>query len=372
MQKLIELKPEESILVSSQLESFLKPDYVYLPFSENQVLLASKNEEIKIGDEVASGVLSPISGVLKGLKKMNSLSSNAYYLEIANDFEERSRNTIGLRKEIDKDGVLRVLSLENKKNLVLNAIDDEMYVSTENFYLFFCYDVFLELLDELQKMFSLDLIYVCVRASSSENVSKLMSDLGMYPNIVLKIVPDLYLLGKESFLMDYLDLKREDSLVVSASHFYDIYNYLKRGRTKTDQFITISGDAVKNPMVVQVKVGSLLLDVVSELIELKEAEVKYFANGLMSGEEIFLDHFVVTNELKSLLIMKKREEKKEGKCIRCGLCSDICPVHLNPLLFKNSKYREKMKQQCIKCGLCTYICPVYINFNSYMKGDFNE
>ena len=29
MQKLIELKKDENILVSSKLESFLKPDYVY-------------------------------------------------------------------------------------------------------------------------------------------------------------------------------------------------------------------------------------------------------------------------------------------------------------------------------------------------------
>ena len=54
-----------------------------------------------------------------------------------------------------------------------------------------------------------------------------------------------------------------------------------------------------------------------------------------------------------------------------GLCNNICPVNLNPLLFNNSKYLEKAKKECLNCGLCSYICPVYINFNKYLKGEEN-
>ena len=372
MQKLIELQKEENILVSSQLESFLKPDTVYLPVYKDKTILVHKGDFLKIGDEVVRGMLSPVSGYVQSLKKMKSLHHADYYLEIINNFEERNRKESGRRKKIDVQMLLSLLNLEGKKNLVLNAIDDEVYVSTQNFYLFLYYDVFLELLDEIAKLFPIENIYVCVKASSSENVSKLMSDLGMYPNIILRIVPDLYLLGRTSFLLSYLGLLEEETFVVLASSFYDVYNYLKRGRTKSDVFITISGNAVKNPMVVQVKIGSLLEDVVKELVQITQEDVLYFANGLMSGVAIDLPSFVVTDDLNSLIIMKKKEEPKEEKCIKCGLCSDICPVHLNPLLFQNKKYAEKMKEQCIKCGLCSYICPVYINFNSYMKGDNYE
>ena len=87
MQKLIELKKDENILVSSKLESFLKPDYVYLPVLKNNTILVHKNDFVKIGDEVITGMLSPVSGVVSGLKKLNSLQDADYYLEIANDFE---------------------------------------------------------------------------------------------------------------------------------------------------------------------------------------------------------------------------------------------------------------------------------------------
>ncbi len=362
MQKLIEIEKDDSILVSSQVESFLRPDMVYLPISIHDQFLVKKNDLVRIGDEIVRNVFSPVSGVVHSLKKKNSLEGEKIFLEIENDFEERRKGKVGLKRRITKERVLDYLPLEDKKILVLNAIDDEIYVSTQNFYLFCYYEEFLGLLDEIHQLFCLDAIYVCLKASSSENINQLMNDLGMYPDIILKVVPDLYLLSKPEFLLSYLGIGHDQACVVYADQFYRIYNDLKRGRTMSDILITISGDAIKNPMVVQVKLGSLLKDVVLVLVSYKSKDVEFIANGLLSGKKIDLDNFVVTSSLSSLLIMKKKGLKKEGKCINCGLCSEVCPVHLNPILFKDPKYQEQMKKQCIKCGLCTYICPVYIHF----------
>ena len=77
MQKLITIKKDESILVSSQVESFLKPDYVYLPLLNEDHILVRLKDKIKIGDalEQASSYLAPVSGVVRGLKKMTSLKN---------------------------------------------------------------------------------------------------------------------------------------------------------------------------------------------------------------------------------------------------------------------------------------------------------
>ena len=51
----------------------------------------------------------------------------------------------------------------DKKNIVLNAIDDDAYVLTENFYLFLHYEEFLELLDLLEQLLDFESVYVCVK-----------------------------------------------------------------------------------------------------------------------------------------------------------------------------------------------------------------
>ena len=74
----------------------------------------------------------------------------------------------------------------------------------------------------------------------------------------------------------------------------------------------------------------------------------------MTGFEIKdLDNFVITNDVKSINIMSKKEIVK-NECIKCGKCLNVCPVHINPLSNKNI-------DKCLKCGLCSYVCPCGIN-----------
>ena len=50
MQKLIELKKDENILVSSTISNFLSPDYLYLAIKNDSEILVSKKTSVKIGD----------------------------------------------------------------------------------------------------------------------------------------------------------------------------------------------------------------------------------------------------------------------------------------------------------------------------------
>ena len=92
----------------------------------------------------------------------------------------------------------------------------------------------------------------------------------------------------------------------------------------------------------------------------------------MQGKVINLKDFIITSDIDSFIITFKEEPKKESTCLNCGLCSEICPVNLNPLYFSDANYLIKVKEKCLNCGLCSYICPVYINFNKYLREDSNE
>ena len=92
----------------------------------------------------------------------------------------------------------------------------------------------------------------------------------------------------------------------------------------------------------------------------------------MNGKVINLDNFIIDENLDGVLIMQNKKDKQPEECINCGLCIEMCPVNINPLLLKNKTYLDKVNNRCIRCGICSYICPVYINFNKYFKGGSYE
>lgn len=382
MERLIELNIDPNIIISSNILNVKKTEYLYIPILSNSKLLINKSKKVKIGTPLITTnndiITSPISGEIIDIKKVSTINGKIDAIEIKNDFEELTakeskvkKNILNVKKEVlDKALALFKINLTNKKNIVLNCIDDEPYTVTESFYLLIEYIDFLEVLDKLSEIYNLN-IFIAVKASSNFSLNELMNYLGMYPNIKLEIVPNLYLLGNNRFLLNHLNMEEKETEVIRASNFYHLSNFLKRGRLKSDKLITISGDNIKNPSVIKTKIGVPLRTLLNEIKEISDKSI-YIGNGLMSGKVMEPEEFIVTEDLTSVIIMKmetlEKINKKEGECINCGACIDICPVGINPLLLKNRNYCQKDK--CLECGLCSYICPVYINFNN--KGDRNE
>lgn len=385
MEKLIELSVDSSIKVSNKVININKPEYVYIPILPSSKLLVKKGTNVKIGMPLISKgndiITSPISGEVTSIKKVITIKGEIDAIEIKNDFTEVTikesklkKNILNIKKEVlDKILDLFKVNLNNKKEIVLNCIDDEPYILTESFYLFLEYTNFLEVLDKLSDIYKVN-VSIAVKASNNFSINELMNYLGMYTNIKLEIIPNLYLLGNNKLLLKHLGLEEKDTEVIKASNFYHISNFIKKGRLKTDQLITISGNNIVNSSIIRVKIGTSLKEVFKSIKGLGNSSI-FIVNGLMSGKEIDINNLIITSDLTSILVIKKetieKAHRKEEKCLNCGACIDICPVGINPLLLKEKNYKEKNK--CLKCGLCSYICPVYINFNySDIEGDNND
>lgn len=388
MEKLIELSIDPNIMVSSTILNIKNPEYVYIPILPNSKAFVSLNTPVKIGTPLLSLnndiYTSPISGNITSIKKVNTINGEINAFVIKNDFEELNvketkvkKNILNIKKEVlDKALALFKIDLTYKQNLILNCIDDEPYTLTESFYLLENYAEFLEVLDKLAAIYQLN-IFIAVKSSSNYSINELMNYLGMYPNIKLEITPNLYLLGKDEFLLKHLGLNISESKVIKASSFYYLSNFIKKGRLKTDQLITVSGNNVNNPCIIKAKIGSDAKNALKD-IKILSKDFICIANGLMSGKIISLDNLIITEDITSILIMKKNTKLShlEEKCLNCGACINICPVNINPiLLLNNNDYYHKTKDKCLNCGLCSYICPAYINFNNInnnRKGDIHE
>ncbi|MCM1053835.1 MAG: hypothetical protein NC483_07680, partial [Ruminococcus sp.] len=149
MPKMIELIKDNNILVSSNVLEFTSPDKMYIDLEDDAKLYVDVGDYVKVGTPIIKtkkGIItSSISGKIGFIETIN----NQEFITILNDFAENyiiepviKKNSNHIKKEI-LDKLLKKhfnLDLNDKKYLILNAIDDEPYVLTESFYLFLYYE----------------------------------------------------------------------------------------------------------------------------------------------------------------------------------------------------------------------------------------
>ena len=379
MKKLITLSKDTSIKVSSRITSYLEPGYVYLPILSTDYENFRK-QKIKKGANLFSfrgkTVYSPVSGVIVGIKRLQEQD----YLVIQNDFREEdqyigvSNQTTVILKDnfaarIQKYADIHWELFQGKNELILNGIEDEPYIANKTFIHKYQTSEIFQMLDLLADYFHIAKVTICLKENDRESIEAIEEYLGTYPNFCLKILPDYYPLGNEEILKRYIHLT-EFCVVVSTEMISDMYLNVIRERKKDRILITVTGDAIKNPQVVEVKIGTPLADI-KRLFQFKETEYCIFLNGLMKptlcdGEE----NLILTEEIRAIYFMRKKQVETR-ECIRCGKCVEICPMKCNPYYSFKTKGKYK-NEKCLHCGLCTFICPSFIPLATYLGEEKNE
>ena len=156
-------------------------------------------------------------------------------------------------------------------------------------------------------------------------------------------------------------------IVSNVSTMYAIYEALKYHAPLTERVVTFTGEMLKDPQNIQVKIGTKVSDVIETIGGYHKGEDLYFvAGGPMMGKSLPDDDLVVSANLNCVLVLSKQKELEATTCIRCGKCVEHCPAKLSPVLIARAKGDIKKLQKlqadrCIECGLCSYICPARIN-----------
>lgn len=384
MKRYLTLKKDFNIKLQSEITKYLIPKYIYLPIeSEDEI---HSNIMVKKEEKISTNLISPVSGKIVGMKYcLTEKGKVTKCLTILNDYKETMFERHSIRKKMTKvsleemlielkefhynDLADKIFEKKEAKILLLSGLEDEPYVANEIFIGKEYTNMVLETLDALKDIVGIKNVKIIIKNNDREGIEAYSNFLGTYPDMELIYVPDYYLIGNNDFLKEYLHIK-ESNLIIRPSELRIIYNTIKRRRYTTESIFTISGNAIKNPQIIEAKIGSPLNEIMEQYIHLEEKDFLIYVNGIMKGSNLECENLIVTPELKSLLIMKNIPIK-ENDCINCGKCYQVCPVGCNPRAYlKNHKKREV--ESCIDCGLCTYICPSFINLRKVINGDKNE
>ena len=368
--KYIALYKKYNIQVEDKLYNFFDPDYIYIPFN-NKNLLKKQDDYIQINEHITDNnliVRSSISGKIIGLKRINKIS----YLVIENDYKEKKNRLSSTYRKYNIDNILSSieyfgneilldkLKINNRfDNIVINTVVDEEYCKNDLINFNENIKEMLELIDLLAFIYKSSSANIIINENDTKIIENSLNIIGGYPNINITLVKDLYLLGRQKYLLDYLKNDSNNTLYLTIDELLFIINAVKHKKINDTEIITICGNAIKKSIVLRCKKYVLLSDIIKKYIKIIDNNYIVFINGIIGGYEANLDNVVITDDIKAIYIMKK-ESIKEYECTKCGKCMEVCPLNINI-------FSKRSIKKCIDCGLCNYICPSYINIRKYVK-----
>ena len=132
------------------------------------------------------------------------------------------------------------------------------------------------------------------------------------------------------------------------------------------RIVTVTGDAIKNPVNFRVPIGTLYSELIDEAGGFIKEPDQIISGGPMMGLSLYDIKVPVIKTSSALLCLTSNDVKthKQTACINCGRCASACPEQLMPGMLLNAAEASDQEtflrlygMECIECGACSYICP---------------
>ncbi len=263
--------------------------------------------------------------------------------------------------------------------LLLNGVECEPYISCDDALMRERADAVISGGRILMRVLGLDVCYVVVESDKPQALRALADALATAGDarIVIKQVPTIYPSGGEDQLVQLVTSREVPSgglpsdigcLVQNVGTAVAIHDWIVEGEPLISRVTTITGDGVVQPMNVRARIGTTVADLVAFAGGYTGLARQLVIGGPMTGRSVTTDRVPLVKASNCILVLSERPAPgPERQCIRCGNCSDVCPVKLLPqqLYWYAGADDEKQLRfygltDCIECGCCDLVCPSHI------------
>lgn len=166
-------------------------------------------------------------------------------------------------------------------------------------------------------------------------------------------------------------------IVHNVDTVYAISEAVREGKPLMDRLVTVTGDAIENPVNIKVKLGTSYKELVEAAGGFKNDPAKIIAGGPMMGKAIYSLDMPATKSTSAILAMTKDEvtEYESSACIRCGRCVSVCPGRVMPNMLSDlaeagaiDEFIANNGMECCECGCCSYVCPAKRHLTQTIAG----
>jgi electron transport complex protein RnfC len=264
------------------------------------------------------------------------------------------------------------------KHLVVNAQESDIYSTSDERVAIEKTSNILKGIKVMRKVLGNPYVVIAIKSNKIEAVEKLKEEFSGEPNTRIAARPfsyqhgDASILQKELFGWEVPAGKRsyEMGVVVhNVATINAVANAVFEGEPLISRVTTFRGDRVK-PKNLLVKIGTPIDNILNHFnVDLDDVR-KVVLGGVMMGNAILTTETPVAKNTSGIFVFSKSQYKivkRRTVCMRCARCISACPVDLHPIMIYNAidkgdidKAERLYLHDCIKCGLCSYVCPTGI------------
>ncbi len=312
----------------------------------------------KIPDERELAAISP-----------SSIPESLIDLGVINTFRTECPVNLGLQ-------INKFLSEnKNEKNLVVRLFDEDPYRITDYLVAKLLFDqivkgarIVAKAIDAKGIVFAIDNKFrdkALLENPQYTDIKFLEMNIGRYPCGTPREIVSAFERGnlKRSCIFS---LKRKD-FYIDSSTAYEVYKAVGLSIPSIDKYVHFTGDCLNASCLLEVKLGTTLRDLVTQIGGfIKEPEL-IVINGLLCGNSVHSLDVPITKYVKSVefISRNKKTDEQLHTCINCGNCRFACPAKLSPdILYNNTVNFKRLPEHfaasslaCIECGLCNTVCP---------------
>ncbi|SQD77906.1 putative 4Fe-4S ferredoxin-type protein fused with unknown protein [Moritella yayanosii] len=266
--------------------------------------------------------------------------------------------------------------------LLINAAECEPYITSDDVLMRERADDIIQGIEILRHMIKPTLCVIGIednKPDAAQALETAIKTLNLSDDIIVRKVPTKYPNGGEKQLIQMLTGKEiskgqipaQSGIVMqNVGTVYAVKQAIIDRQPLLSRIVTLTGKAFPQPRNVQALIGTPISALLSEFEcdETKAAAIIY--GGPMMGFTLPHTQFSLTKTGNCILTPVKDEipqVREADACIRCGECSEVCPVDLLPQQlhwYSQAKDVKKLNDynlmDCIECGACSYVCPSQI------------
>ncbi len=401
------------------LEKMPPPERVMIPllqhFGNPAQPLVKKGDEVYLGQKIGEGkslfsssVHASVSGKVLAVEDFpHPLGSPVLSVSIANDGKDRteegpkdSKDPFTLtpdeiRNRVREAGIVGLggaafptsVKLTPPKDkpidtVIINGCECEPFLTSD-------YRLMIEYPDDILN--GAELIRIACGAQkiiigiedNKKKAFEILSPKSKRPEVKVVLLKTKYPQGAEKNLIFAL-LRREvprgglpfdvGVVVQNVGTSKAIWEAVSKAKPLYERALTVSGDAVREPKNLLVRIGTPFKNVLDFCGGLNDNASLVVMGGPMMGVSQGLLEVPVVKGTSGILAWEKAPSFIEFPCIRCSRCISHCPMGLVPTqIIKYVKYDDLENAEawgvldCIECGCCQYVCPAKIPLVHWLR-----